>query len=537
MSSIDERESARYRQDVLLSYRAWQRYLEAQQTILAAAAEAQAGADPFEGLSSGQERAAAAERAIAELPADKRELFEAIYDAERTQVQRQLDAEAPVRGGTVTRADPDEVARRALAHLLAEAQGLHRDDRRGLVPRGTPEAIKWLAIDLAAIAQSPPSATDYQVLGRRQAARRSLIVNFGFAALALVAIPTLLILLQRPGASSAAGGLPTANGAELVLWDLATVRDGQGEWSLPVKAAQTRWPPDCASAEQARACWQAGTFRPLELCLPAERLASSTTLLLDAANGQPTRVYALRADPAGPADLVVSPCSAAGEDVPPRYGVLEAVQPLAVLAPGERGPDGVQVDTITVRGRGEDPELPEGRMELTVAVQDDGGHDWVARAPTVLLADGETVTPGAPERSDGQLRFDYLIPEQAEPFVVQWQVTTATDQVVRYRATLDPPPSRHAVLRAGLEIADVAVAPSQQTMAVTLTLRNTGERPLVLVAADLGFQTQTTRREVAATALQQPLEPGERRVVEIDLPLENGVLLVGPFRYQLAVRR
>jgi hypothetical protein len=176
-------------------------------------------------------------------------------------------------------------------------------------------------------------------------------------------------------------------------------------------------------------------------------------------------------------------------------------------------------------------------MMLTVAVQDDGDHDWVARAPTVLLADGETVTPGAPERSDGQLRFDYLIPEQAEPFEIQWQVSTTADQVVRYRATLDPPPSRHAVLRAALEIADVAVAPSQQTMAVTLTLQNTGERPLVLVATDLGFQTQTSRREVAATSLQEPLAPGERRVVTVDLSLESGTLLLGPFRYQLAVGR
>jgi hypothetical protein len=167
MSTIDQREEARYRQDVLVSYRAWLAYLEAQQTILAIAAEAQAGADPFEGLSATQERAEAARQRLASLPADRRELFDAIVERERQQIQRQLDAEAPLRGGTVKRADPDEVARRALTRLHEEARGLHREDRRGLVPRGKPDAIKWLALDLTDITLAPPSETDYQLASER----------------------------------------------------------------------------------------------------------------------------------------------------------------------------------------------------------------------------------------------------------------------------------------------------------------------------------------------------------------------------------
>ena len=107
MSSSDAREEARYRQDVLASYRAWLAYLEAQQTLLASSSETQAGGDPFEGPSSAQERAEAAKQRIASLPAEKRELFDFVCEAERQRIQRELDAEAPVRGGTVKRADPD----------------------------------------------------------------------------------------------------------------------------------------------------------------------------------------------------------------------------------------------------------------------------------------------------------------------------------------------------------------------------------------------------------------------------------------------
>ncbi|NJK32164.1 MAG: hypothetical protein HC927_07015 [Deltaproteobacteria bacterium] len=210
MSTIDQREEARYRQDVLASYRAWLAYLEAQQTLLAAAAESQRGLDPFEGLSPSQERAEAARRRIATLPADRRELFDAIYEQERQQIQRQLDQEAQVRGGTVKRADPEEVARRALTRLHEEARGLHRDDRRGMLPRGKPDAVKWLAIDLAELEQSPPSETDYQIAGGRRKVSRSVLVNLIFAGLALLAIP--ITHFPAPATWPAADGQWSPNG-------------------------------------------------------------------------------------------------------------------------------------------------------------------------------------------------------------------------------------------------------------------------------------------------------------------------------------
>ena len=192
---------------------------------------------------------------------------------------------------------------------------------------------------------------------------------------------------------------------------------------------------------------------------------------------------------------------------------------------------------ITVRGRGEDPTLPEGRVVLTVAVADADGQDWVARAPTIRLADGSAALPSATRPETETIAFDYLIPDPVERFDVVWQVAANADQVVRYRATLESPPTRDAILRARLRVDALTAQPGQQTMTVQATLFTTSPAPLVLTPADLGFVTPSARSAVAAPALGPPLAPGERRVVVIDLPLESGVLQIGPFRYQLTVRR
>ena len=536
MSTIDQREEARYRQDVLVSYRAWLSYLEAQQTLLAAAGEGQAGLDPFEGMSSAQERAANAQRTLAALPADRRELFDAIYEGDRQRIQRQLDAEAPLRGGTVKRADPDEVARRALTHLLEEAQGLHREDRRGLVPRGKPDAVKWLAIDLTEIAQAPPSETDYQLSAGRMRKRRGLITNLVFAAAALVAIPIVIFSLRQSGQPTASAGVPTGNGSTLTPWPVVAVGAPNGDAMLPVEAVETRWPAACADAAEG-ACWQHNSFRPLRLCLPAARLAGLTALRVAASAGWPDRVFALTTGADADADLLVSPCGVEPGAAVPLVGRLRAVEAAPALVPGAAAPGGFQVAAITARGRGEDPTIAEGYLMLTVVIRDDDpNREWGALAPTVLLADGSTVSPSGSAQDGLERRLDYSIADQIEPFDVLWQVTLA-DQVVRYRATLEAPPARDAVLRTRLRVEDLAVTPSQQTMAVTLTLHNTAASPLVVEGADLGFQTNATHREIAAPALRQPLAPGERRVITLDLPLESGVLQIGPFRYEFTARR
>lgn len=535
MSTIDQRQETRYRQDVLASYRAWVAYLEAQQTLLAAAAESQRGLDPFEGLSQTQERAEAARRRIATLPADRRELFDSIYEQERQQIQRQLDQEAQVRGGTVKRADPDEVARRALTRLQEEARGLHREDRRGMLPRGKAGAVKWLALDLAELEQSPPSETDYQVAGGRRGVSRSAMINLVFAALALLAIPIFIFLLQQPGEQPTASGRPTSNGKTLTPWAIASVSDGAQSWLLETQRVDVRWAAACDSEGEPSACWLDGSFHPLELCLPTARLSGLATLRLNAADGLPARLFTLVDHTLAGPDLVVSSCD--GEEPVTRYGRLQTIEPLVDLAPGAASPSGFSVVAITARGRGEDPSIPDAHLVLSVTVQDnDDTRDWVALAPTLLLADGTSTLPGATERTGAAIRFDYLIPSQAERFEALWLVD-ASGQPVRYRAALEPPPARDAFLRTALEVEDLTVSPSRQTMSVQLTIRNTASAPLAVVPADLSFQTQTERRDVAAPTLQQPLAPDERRAISLDLPLESGVLQIGPFRYELTVRR
>jgi hypothetical protein len=534
MSSSDQREEARYRQDVLVSYRAWVAYLEAQQILLATSSEAQTESDPFEGLSRTAEQAEAARRRIATLPADKRELFDAIFEQDKQRIQRQLDAEAPVRGGTVKRTDPDDVARRALTRLVEEARGLHRDDRRGMVPRGKPDAVKWLALDLSDIAQAPPSETDYELAAGRKDARRGTVLNLFFAALALVAIPGLLFLLRQPMPPSGGGGLPTANGNELSPWPVHAVRSG--DWSLAIEPVSTRWPAACAIEEAEHGCWLEGSFRPLRLCLPVKRLTDLQSLRIDAADGQPSRLFTLAAGDTEEADLVVIPCATA-DDVAPLAGRLQGVELPTELTVGSEALIGFRVTELVVRGRGEDPDIATGYLSLTVVVHDpDLNRDWGALAPTLLLADGNVASPSDRSQDGETRRLQYLIADQTEPFDVRWQVTLA-DQVVRYRTTLEPPPSRDSVLRTQLRVEDLEVTPSQQTMAVTLTLHNTASTPLVVEAADFGFQTSASRRELAVPTLRQPLAPDERRVVTLDLPLETGVLQIGPFRYELAVRR
>ena len=522
---------------MLVSYRAWLTYLEAQLTLLAASAEGQTGLDPFEGVTSTQERAEGARRRIAALPADKRELFDAIYDQDRQRIQRQLDAEAPLRGGTVKRTDPDEVARRALTHLREEARGLHRDDRRGLVPRGKPDAVKWLAIDLAEIEQAPPSETEYQLSAGRTHKRRSLFINLGMAALAIVAIPVLIALLQQPGQTAAASGLPIVNGDVLRPWPITLVSDGGGAWDFQVAPVTTRWPASCVDAATGGGCWLQNSFRPLELCLPADNLRTIVGLRVDAAAGLPSRLFTITPADGLEADLLIMPCDEDANAIAPLVGRLQALELPPVLAPGAPAPGAFQVSAITVQGRGEDSTIAAGSLRLSVTIQDnDETRDWGALAPTVLLADGSTASPSGTASDGAERRLDYLIANQTEPFDVLWQVAAA-DQVVRYRATLEPPPARDAVLRTRLRIENLVVTPSQQTMAVALALHNTATTPLVVVEADLGFQTSATRREIAASTLRQPLDPDEQRVITVELPLESGMLQLGPFRYALTVGR
>jgi hypothetical protein len=526
---LDQRADARYRQEVIAAYRAWLTYLEAQQTILAAQGSGDA-VDAFEGASAGQERADAARSALAALPTVQRDLFDAVFAAEQQQEQQHQDAATPQQRGSVTRVDPDRVAQTALASLLRDAQGQQRSDGRGLVPRGTPDAISWLAIDLAAVESTPPSETDYQLGGPRRTTRRKIIINGSLAALALCLIP-VVILLTRPSAPTETTRRPVSNtGATLAPWPIVALQDGASTWRVPVTVTATRWPD-----EPEANFWLDGAMYPLEICLPSVRLIDLTKLIVEAADGAPVRHY-LPSDPAvAVPDLRLHACD--DRDHPVWLGTLHVVETPPFFVPGDATPAGLRVEQISVLGSGDDPTLATGRMAVLVTVQAPLGTDWLAQTSALLLATGERVLASATATTSATTMLRYLVPEQHEPMPVVWQISAGDGELVRYRATLAPPPSRDAVLRAALRIRDLVVDPAQQTMQVTLTVTNAGERPLQLTPTDLRWETGGQIGAVAAPTLPPPVRHGAEGQIVLDLPLQDGVLHLGPFRAQLTVQR
>jgi hypothetical protein len=527
-STEDQRAAARHRQEVIAAYRAWLTYLDAQLTILASE-RTDTTIDAFEGATAAQERATTARQAMAALPQAQRDLFEAVYRQERQQEQRRQDAALAQRSGTVTRVDPDAVAQAALTRLRQDAQGVGRDDGRGLVPRGTADAIAWLGIDLATVESAPPTETDYQLTGRRGPTRRQAITNGVLAALALCLIPVVIVLTRPATATDGTAAMPSSQGTALVPWPVLAVRDPDQTWRSPVEAATTRWPATAPAA------WLLGSSHPLELCLPAERQVTLTALVVESAAGAPVRHYTLAAPTDAPPDLLLHACDAPRSESPPRAGVLQRVVPVPTLAPGATTESGLTLATITVVGQGNDPTLASGRMALVVTVRDPQRTDWLATPASIVLATGETAQANATDRDGDQVTFRYLVTAAIAPFAVVWQFTAADGTLVRYRTTLAPPPSRDAVLRQALQITNLTVTPSQQTMQVTFAVTNRGTMPLVLTPADLLVTTSAGPVAVAAPALDRALEPAQAQTLTVDLPLQDCTVQLGPFRYALTI--
>lgn len=89
------------------------------------------------------------------IPLARRNLFDAVREGRRLQYHG-LERH-PIR--TSRRAiDPDDVDRRALVALLAEAEGQETEDGWGLVPEGTLEALEWYKLDVSALLDAPDEA-------------------------------------------------------------------------------------------------------------------------------------------------------------------------------------------------------------------------------------------------------------------------------------------------------------------------------------------------------------------------------------------
>ncbi len=142
--------------------------------------------------------------------------------------------------------------------------------------------------------------------------------------------------------------------------------------------------------------------------------------------------------------------------------------------------------------------------------------------------------------TEGGAELRYLIPQPSEPLDVMWSLTPDVHgAVLRWRTTLETPPSRAAVLRDALDVRQVQAAPGDTpgTVVVSITLVNRSTAPLVLTGTDVTLASTTgPQASPDLAALRQPLAPQEQRTLTLRAPLgerETLTLMVGVARFAI----
>jgi hypothetical protein len=540
--AADAAADARFQEEIAAQYRDYLAYLDAKLTLLDVQAARTSVA--FERAEAREDDEQAARNTIAAIPAQRRALFDAVVEQERQEAQRQLEAQVRETSDRPRRADPDEAAYIALTRLRDEANGIGTEGGKGLLPYGKPDGIKWYAVDGAAL-RAAPTAAAYSAHSLDAKTRKRMVWQVG-GALAVILL-SLIWLLVPKGSPRLAVTLPhvaTANGAALTAWPIQalvlTLTRGDTS-TMPVSATTAlTWPGDAATTQ---AYWRSTTVWPLRLCVPRELLADIASVQLLGSGTTPARTYTLLAAPTAAADLILESCQGGMNAPPPRRAVLRETIILPILAIGEAAalPDGpLALTAITLTGPGQDPTLPSDQARVRVRVQTSLKPDWPLFAPTLLLPSGVAALPSDITTTDGGAELSYLLPLPSEPLEVAWSITPRADTpALRWRATLEPPPSRAAVLRDALEVKEVQAAPGETpgTVVATIIVANRGKAPLQLTSADLTLIANT---RVLATpdlaALRQPLDPGEQRTLTITAPLgerEMLTLSVGVARFAI----
>src|SRR4029079_769309 len=176
--------------------------------------------------------------------------------------------------GWPRRADPDEAARMARTRLRDEAHGIGTEGGKGLLPYGKPDALKWYAVDGAAL-RAAPTAAAYCSGALDTKARKRMIWQAGGA---VVVILLALIWLLVPKGSLESAALPPvaqANGVPLTAWPihaLVLTRAHGDPSTVPVSATTAlAWPGGDSAAPLAY--WRSATVWPLRLCVPSTLLA------------------------------------------------------------------------------------------------------------------------------------------------------------------------------------------------------------------------------------------------------------------------
>lgn len=541
--TAEQRDEARFQERVATSYHEWLAYLAAQLTLLEVQADRTRVA--FERADAREDEERDARTKLAAIGPIQRGLFDAVYEQERLEVQRQLEQEHRRSGQISRHIDADEVGRLALLNLQNDAKGIGTENGRGLLPRGRPDEIKWYRVDVGAFTAAPNAAT-YAVGGDADGDRKRVLrsVGIGGVAILLVLVWMLLprgIANQTPAAAFAI----TANGATVTPWpivELQLVADAASPRVLAVEpVTEELWPSPSSNDSPPRAFWRAGSALPIRLCVPQDTLAGATALLLPGAGDLPAREFALSDFGGATADLIVEPCER-GNTTTVRYGTLREAFSGHTFAVGESAPlldeQSVTVAGIMLTGVGEDPSLPANQSRVVVEVQTPRPQDWPALAPTLLLPSGARLLPSETIATEQGVELRYLVPQPMQPLEVVWNLTPDPQRPsLRWRATLEPPPTRDAVLRVALDVRSVTAerGASPGTYDVQITIANQSGTPLMLTPNDISLLAQDRPLAVPDLAvLRRPLAPSEERTLELIAPAQDRLILrVGTARYAI----
>lgn len=539
----------------------WRRYLTARQALLDARS-AQRGdlADAFEqGDTSAEEQERGARAQIAAIPAAYRLVCDQHVEARRQQLQaeREQAARAQAAGGRPEVVDPDQVERDALAQLLDEAEGRASQPGLpagwGLVPSGDGDQV-W-AVNVPQIRAAPARAA-YELGSDDELDVRRRLIQTGLLLLAGVIAILVWFIWPKGGAGPRLADQvisPVVNGRPADPWGLrrAVLTQANGEeTTLPISPTLRLdpWPAVVGTGPASQAYARQASIWPLQLCVPAPLLQGLTQVQLDGLGQAPDRVYTVSATAERP-DLVIEPCEGARGASLARYGIFQAMAPARFHALGEPvalqlsagEPVELELTGATITGPGQSPALPADRAEVELRVRAGGGIDFPALAPGLLLPSGEVVQASIAAGADGVTALRYSVPLPTASLEVAWGLSLPDGSSARWRLTLDPPPSREAVIWQALALGEITASRDALGGEVLhVTLRNQGETPLQLLASDIKLIQGSTSLPVGEiAALREPLAPGAQRVIDLPLPPQAGsaplVLSIGGTRARLTL--
>ena len=548
-----ERADARRQEDDLTLWRDYHTYLKAKMTLLEVRiAESRTA---FECADSRELEAEQAQAALDRIPTSVRALFESVLEERRQRVQAELEAEVRSRGsgGRSRQTDPDIVDRRALAELLAEAEGEVETDSTpkgyGWFPRGALGDIRWYALDVAELVAAPTAAS-YTVAAEQDDTRRRLIMAVVAGIFGIVFLIVWFALPRGTQTRDAAAlaplvsdGTTSATPVAMDVWPVQrvsiTLNDGQSSTIAVAATTNATWP---ATTETQQAYWQRNAFAPLKLCLAPDLMENLRSLQIVGGGSWPDRVYAMSPNQSSATSLVLEACPSNGS--PRRYGVLQQTPPLPandigkpVTLPG-KDEEAVTVRAIEIAGPGQDPTLPQGQARIVVVVDARPDLDWPAYAPTLLLPSGQAYLPAETVAQANGAELRYLVPLPATDTPIAWDMTApGSGQTMRWRATLAPPASRVEVLRGVLEVLSVSAQEQNGAFNLSIIVTNHSKAPLRLVRDDITLMQRDRRITTPDIgALTTPLEPGERRTFAFSVPggrQQPLVLTIGTQTYRI----